>query len=125
MICDCTTGLSQLSPFVMELCSKMAPGKPAFNSTSWSAFQQHVSVHVGGEVDCRGCYTAMATLHLLRMDPYNVIEQAGMVDFIKRCQASTKHCPLDVLLEMLGMLLKVLRMWQTIWRSALLLSLQV
>ena len=81
----------------------MAPGKPAITSTDWSAFQWHMFVNVGGEVDCRGCYTAMATLHLLKMDPYNVIEQAGMVDFIRRCQACTSpghmgHCPLDILL---------------------------
>jgi hypothetical protein len=40
-------------------------------------------------VDCRGCYTAMATLRLLKMDPAAVVARAGMVDFIRRCQASS------------------------------------
>ena len=39
-------------------------------------------------MDCRGCYTAMATLRLLKMDPAAVVARAGMVDFIRRCQAS-------------------------------------
>ena len=46
----------------------------------------YTSMRTGGEVDCRGCYTAMATLHLLRIDPKTVMERAGMVDFISRCQ---------------------------------------
>ena len=46
----------------------------------------------GGEVDCRGCYTAMATLHLLKIDPTTVVARSGMVDFIKRCQASSLPC---------------------------------
>ena len=46
----------------------------------------------GGEVDCRGCYTAMATLHLLKIDPTTVVARSGMVDFIKRCQASILPC---------------------------------
>ena len=45
-----------------------------------------ITMCTGGEVDCRGCYTAMATLHLLNMDPKTVVERAGMVDFISRCQ---------------------------------------
>lgn len=40
-------------------------------------------------MDCRGCYTAMATLRLLKMDPAAVVARAGMVDFIRRCQASS------------------------------------
>ena len=46
----------------------------------------------GGEVDCRGCYTAMATLHLLKIDPIVVVASSGMVDFVRRCQASRLPC---------------------------------
>lgn len=34
----------------------------------------------------------MATMHLLKMDPQIVVERAGMVAFIKRCQASSQPC---------------------------------
>ncbi|GMH43211.1 hypothetical protein BSKO_11133 [Bryopsis sp. KO-2023] len=46
-----------------------------------------LTVHDGGEVDVRGCYTAMATAHLLGLDKAEIAERCGMVAFIKRCQS--------------------------------------
>lgn len=43
-------------------------------------------VMAGGEVDCRGCYTAVAVLHMLELDKTEAITRSGMVDFIRRCQ---------------------------------------
>lgn len=37
-------------------------------------------------MDCRGCYTAMATLHMLGLDPSGVLERSNMVSFVQRCQ---------------------------------------
>ena len=34
----------------------------------------------------------MAILHLLKIDPTTVVARSGMVDFIKRCQASILPC---------------------------------
>lgn len=40
----------------------------------------------GGEVDVRGCYTAMAVAHMLCLDKAALSCSAGMVDFVRRCQ---------------------------------------
>lgn len=40
----------------------------------------------GGEVDVRGCYTAMAVAHMLCLDKAALSRSAGMVDFVRRCQ---------------------------------------
>jgi prenyltransferase beta subunit len=37
-------------------------------------------------VDCRGCYTALATLQMLCLDKAEVLDRSGMVAFIRRCQ---------------------------------------
>ena len=42
----------------------------------------------GGEVDVRGCYTAMATAHMLKLDKQALAQKAGMVQYVKRCQVS-------------------------------------
>lgn len=41
----------------------------------------------GGEIDVRGCYTAMAAAHMLNLDKAALAEKAGMVQYVKRCQA--------------------------------------
>ena len=47
-------------------------------------------------MDVRGCYTAMATAHMLGLDKHALAEKAGMVQYVKRCQVSmlacTTHC---------------------------------
>ncbi|KAK9908192.1 hypothetical protein WJX75_004005 [Coccomyxa subellipsoidea] len=45
-----------------------------------------VAVSEGGEVDCRGCYTAVATLHMLNLDKAAVLQLSSMAEFIGRCQ---------------------------------------
>ncbi|CAL8469676.1 g9217 [Coccomyxa elongata] len=45
-----------------------------------------IAVSEGGEVDCRGCYTAIASLHMLHLDKEEILERSGMADFISRCQ---------------------------------------
>ncbi|KAK9804940.1 hypothetical protein WJX73_001089 [Symbiochloris irregularis] len=40
----------------------------------------------GGEVDVRGCYTAMAIACMLGLDKQRLAERAGMADFLRRCQ---------------------------------------
>ena len=37
-------------------------------------------------MDCRGCYTAMATLHMLGLDSSSVVQRSGLVSFVQRCQ---------------------------------------
>ena len=37
-------------------------------------------------MDVRGCYTAMAAAHMLRLDKAALARKAGMVDFLRRCQ---------------------------------------
>ncbi|MEW5299125.1 MAG: hypothetical protein WDW36_002169 [Sanguina aurantia] len=44
------------------------------------------TVHAGGEVDVRSCYTAMAIAHILGLDKAALAERSGMVDYIVRCQ---------------------------------------
>ena len=39
-------------------------------------------------MDCRGCYTAMVTLHMLGLDGSDVVQRSGMVSFVQRCQVS-------------------------------------
>ena len=39
----------------------------------------------------RGCYTAMATAHMLSLDKFALAEQAGMVQYVKRCQVEQHH----------------------------------
>ena len=34
----------------------------------------------------RGCYTAMATAHMLCLDKHALARRAGMASFIRRCQ---------------------------------------
>ena len=41
---------------------------------------------IGGEVDVRGCYTAVATAHMLGLEKDSLAKQAGMVNFVTRCQ---------------------------------------
>ncbi len=50
-----------------------------------------LNLRAGGEVDCRGCYTAVATLHMLNMDKAAVLQLSGMAEFIGRCQARFLH----------------------------------
>ena len=45
----------------------------------------------GGEVDARACYTAMASAHMLGLDAPRIARDAGMVDFLRRCQARSLH----------------------------------
>lgn len=40
----------------------------------------------GGEVDVRGCYTALAVAHMLGLDKTQLAEKSGSAKFIKRCQ---------------------------------------
>jgi hypothetical protein len=40
----------------------------------------------GGEVDVRGCYTAVAAAHMLRLDKHALADAAGMLQYVKRCQ---------------------------------------
>ena len=37
-------------------------------------------------MDCRGCYTALAALHMLGLDPSGVLERSDLVSFVWRCQ---------------------------------------
>ena len=43
------------------------------------------AVHEGGEVDTRGCYTAMAIARMLRLD-LGQLDVAAMAGFLRRCQ---------------------------------------
>ncbi len=45
-----------------------------------------VSHSTGGEVDVRGCYTAIAAAHMTGIDIQDLAARGGLVDFIKRCQ---------------------------------------
>lgn len=40
----------------------------------------------GGEVDVRGCYTAMAIAHMLGLDKANLAVRANMGDYLRTCQ---------------------------------------
>jgi len=41
----------------------------------------------GGEVDVRGCYTALAVAHVLDLDVPGLAARSGAVDYVRRCQA--------------------------------------
>ena len=43
-------------------------------------------VHIGGEVDMRACYLAMAVCRFLELNPAEFLDLSGMVEYIKRCQ---------------------------------------
>lgn len=45
------------------------------------------TIYDKGEIDIRGCYTAIATAHMLGLDKTRLVEKSGMVDYIKRCQS--------------------------------------
>lgn len=45
------------------------------------------TVYERGEVDIRGCYTAMATARMLGLDTARLVEKSGMLDYIKKCQS--------------------------------------
>jgi prenyltransferase beta subunit len=62
--------------------------------------------HAGGEVDCRGCYTAVATLHMLNLDKAAVLQLSSMAEFIGRCQA--RNLPFPLLAALYRMRLVVL-----------------
>lgn len=36
----------------------------------------------------RGCYTAMATAHMLGLDKNDLASRSGMVEYVKRCQVT-------------------------------------
>ena len=38
-------------------------------------------------MDARACYTAMASAHMLGLDAPGLAREAGMADFLRRCQA--------------------------------------
>lgn len=40
----------------------------------------------GGEVDVRGCYTALAVAHILDLDVPALVARSGLVDYVRRCQ---------------------------------------
>lgn len=40
----------------------------------------------GGEIDVRGAYTALATAHMLRLDKAALAKQAGVVQYVCKCQ---------------------------------------
>ena len=40
----------------------------------------------GGEVDVRGCYTALAVAHILALDVPALAARSGLVDYVRRCQ---------------------------------------
>jgi hypothetical protein len=42
-------------------------------------------------VDARACYTAMASAHMLGLDASRAARDAGMVNFLRRCQARSLH----------------------------------
>ena len=48
-----------------------------------------LTVHTDGEIDIRGCYTAMALAHVLNLDMHHIAERCGMVEFIKKCVTSS------------------------------------
>ena len=51
---------------------------------------RHLQLYMpGGEVDVRGCYTAMATAHMLALDKQALAGPAGMADFVTSCQVWT------------------------------------
>lgn len=43
-----------------------------------------LTVHLNGEVDVRGCYTAIAVAHVLHLDKQKIAKRSGMVQFIKQ-----------------------------------------
>ena len=50
----------------------------------------------GGEVDVRGAYTALATAHMLKLDKVALAKQAGVVQYVCKCQVEHLNgcCPL-------------------------------
>ncbi|KAK9811446.1 hypothetical protein WJX72_004003 [[Myrmecia] bisecta] len=40
----------------------------------------------GGEVDVRGCYTALAVAYMLQLDVARLVNASGMVEYVRRCQ---------------------------------------
>ena len=40
----------------------------------------------GGEVDVRGCYCALATCHMLRLDKVRLAEACSLSHFVSNCQ---------------------------------------
>ena len=42
----------------------------------------------GGEVDLRGCYTALAIAHMLRLDVACLAKRCGLPAFLRSCQAN-------------------------------------
>ncbi len=55
--------------------------------------------HAGGEVDVRGCYTAMAAAHMLSLDKHALAAKASMVQYVKRCQVNSISCMVSISLQ--------------------------
>ena len=79
-------GLHQLQNHQIRLATLPTP-----ESVRW-----HLA---GGEVDVRGCYTAMAAAHMLRLDKAALARKAGMIDFVRRCQVRLHVPPTQALDE--------------------------
>ena len=66
--------------------------------TAWAAPRCAENIHTiftnavescaGGEVDVRGCYTALVIAHMLQLDAPALAKSADAVGFIRQCQVS-------------------------------------
>lgn len=45
-----------------------------------------MTVHKGGEIDMRGCYTALAVCHVLGLDKFTIAQKSNIIHYIKSCQ---------------------------------------
>ena len=73
----------------------MQPSPEALKCVAISSNEVYGCGHAGGEVDVRGCYTAMAAAHMLSLDKHALAEKASMVQYVKRCQVNSISCMLS------------------------------
>ena len=73
-------------------CNGMQPSRGALRPVAISSNDVCAYEHAGGEVDVRGCYTAMAAAHMLNLDKHALALKANMVQYVKRCQVKSISC---------------------------------
>ncbi len=64
----------------------------------------HAFHFAGGEVDVRGCYTALALASMLQLDAVSLATTASAATFIKRCQVRSALFFLSALLANMHLL---------------------
>ena len=68
------------TPYLANNC----PSEPTPSQAC--CLQTRAPASAGGEVDLRGCYTALAIAHMLRLDTHLLARHCALPDFLQQCQ---------------------------------------